>query len=65
MQMTAEVYDALKEAGASEEKARAAASVVASYNKGIAEVKAGLMPIKWMICINLALALALVWKVFG
>ena len=62
--MIAELYDALLSAGADEAKAREAAQAVAQYDKDIAEIKAGLMLLKWMIGFNLAFTFAVVWKVF-
>jgi hypothetical protein len=62
--MIAEVYDALLSAGADDEKARAAATAIAEYNRDIAEVKSNLALLKWMVGFNLAFTLAVVWKVF-
>ncbi len=62
--MIVEVYDALTAAGAPEGKARAAGQAVAQYGKDIAEMKASLLPVKWMIGFNLAFTLAVVWRVF-
>ena len=45
--MNSEIYSALIEAGASEEKAKAAAVSVTDYEKDINEVKSGLKVIKW------------------
>ena len=61
--MIAEVYDALKEAGASEEKAKAAAKALADYDKrfdnvdddlafvktDLAVVRAELAMVKWIV----------------
>jgi hypothetical protein len=55
-----ELYDALKEAGASEEKARKAAEAVAGY-----EIESDLAVVKWMIGFNLAMTVAVLWKVFS
>ncbi len=63
--MIAEVYDALKEAGASDEKAKLAAQAVAQYDKDIAEVKASLLLVKWMVGFNLAFTMAVLWRVFA
>jgi hypothetical protein len=63
--MITEVYDAFTAAGAPEDKARAAAQAVAQYDKDIAEVKASLLLVKWMLGFNLAFTLAIVWKVFA
>ena len=63
--MISEVYDALISAGADEVKAREAAKAVAQHDKDIAEIKAGLMLVKWMVGFNLAFTLAVLWKVFA
>ncbi len=63
--MISEVYDALISAGADEEKAREAAKAVAQYDKDIAEIKASLMLVKWMVGFNLAFTLAVLWKAFS
>ena len=63
--MISEAYDALISAGADEEKAREAAKAVAQYDKDIAEIKASLMLVKWMVGFNLAFTLAVLWKVFS
>jgi hypothetical protein len=54
--MIAEVYDALVEAGASEQKARAAAEAVASYDDrfnrldmAIADIKSSIRLIQWQL----------------
>ena len=60
--MISEVYDALKEAGASEDKARKAA--VASYENRFARIESDLAVVKWMIGFNLAMTVAVLWKVF-
>jgi hypothetical protein len=57
--MVVELYEALKEAGASDERAQAAARAMADYNTrfdrldakidtGLAEVKAQITMLKWM-----------------
>jgi len=63
--MISEVYDALKEAGASEEKARKAAEAVASYENRFARIEGDLGVVKWMIGFNLAMTVAVLWKVFS
>jgi hypothetical protein len=62
--MISEVYDALKEAGASEEKARKAAEAVASYVNRFARIEGDLGVVKWMIGFNLAMTVAVLGKVF-
>ena len=62
--MISEVYDALKEAGASEEKARKAAEAIASYENRFARIETDLTLLKWMVGFNLAFTVAVLWKVF-
>jgi hypothetical protein len=70
--MISEVYDALKDAGASEEKARKAAEVLASYDERFnrielqfAEVRSVQRLHSWMLGTLLAGVLALVLKAFA
>lgn len=70
--MISEVYDALKDAGASEEKARKAAEVLASYESQFAAIrndlttiKGDINPLRWMIGFNLAFTVVILWKVFS
>ena len=63
--MISEVYDALKEAGASEEKARKAAEAIAGYENRFARIETDLSVLKWMIGFNLAMTTAVLWKVFS
>ena len=69
--MISELYDALKEAGSSEDKARLAASAVADFNEAINDIKQVIKELKgeltlpkWMIGFNLAFTMVVVWKVF-
>ena len=62
--MIAEVYEALKEAGASEAKARAAAESLANYESRFAKIEADLMVVKWMLGVVIAGVLSLVVKAF-
>ena len=62
--MISEVYDALKEAGSSDEKARAAAIAIAQYDLEISSSKSDLMLLKWMVGFNIALTTAILWKLF-
>ena len=52
--MNAEIYSALIEAGASEDKAKDAAKSVADYQKDINDVKADLKLIMWGIGLIIA-----------
>ena len=63
--MISEVYDALKEAGASDEKAKAAAQALANYENRFAKIDTDLVLLKWMIGFNLAFTMAILWKLFS
>jgi hypothetical protein len=63
--MISEVYDALKEAGASEEKARKAAEALASYENRFTRIESDLAVLKWMVGFNMAMTVAVLWKVFS
>jgi hypothetical protein len=74
--MISEVYDALKEAGASEEKARKAAEALTNYDARLnkienklatfrAETKGEFNLLRWMIGFNLAMTVAILWKIFS
>jgi hypothetical protein len=70
--MISEVYDALKEAGASEEKARKAAETLASYDSRFSKIDerfaamdGRLTLLQWMLGFNLAMTVAILWKVFS
>ena len=62
--MIRKVYDALIDAGADETKAREAANSVARYDTDIAEIKASLLLLNWMVGFTLAFVVALTWRVF-
>jgi hypothetical protein len=62
--MITEIYDALLEAGASQEKARAAAEAVAGFENRFARIEADLSVVKWVLTFNTAMLIALVGKVF-
>jgi Ser/Thr protein kinase RdoA (MazF antagonist) len=55
--MIAELYDALKAAGAPEDQARKAAEVVAGYENRFARTEADLTLLKWMVGFNLAITI--------
>jgi hypothetical protein len=59
-----ELYDALKEAGASDEKARAAAQALANYDSRFSEIAADLLVLKGMVGFILAGVASLVVKTF-
>ncbi|MDD9983457.1 MAG: integrase [Gammaproteobacteria bacterium] len=63
--MNSEVYAALIDAGAAEDKAREAAQSVARYDTDIAEIKASLLLLKWMSGFVLTFVVATTWRVFA
>jgi hypothetical protein len=63
--MISEVYAALKEAGASEEKARKAAEALASCENRCVRIESDLSIVKWMIGFNLAMTTAILWRIFA
>lgn len=62
--MIAELYDALTEAGASEEAARKASQAVADSEQRRANIEAELKMIKWVLAILVASHLALFAKIW-
>lgn len=69
--MIAELYDALKDAGASEEKARAAAKTMADYDsrfnkidQDLSLIKAEITILKWMSGFLVAGMVSLLFKIF-
>lgn len=62
--MISEIYDALVEAGASDEKARKAASVLADYDHEFADIKSDLRALKWAQAATFATTLAVFVKLF-
>lgn len=70
--MIAEVYDALKDAGVSDEKARAAARAIASYEGRFADMRNEFTEIRgtlrlhsWMLGAIIALLIPILFKVFS
>lgn len=70
--MISEVYDALRDAGATEQKARAAAEALAGYENRfvsietkLAELRGHLKLVQWMLGFNLALTLSVLFKLFA
>ena len=60
----AEVYEALKEAGASDGKAKAAAESLANYENRFGKIEADLLVMKWMLGVVIAGIISLVVKAF-
>jgi hypothetical protein len=58
--MITEIYDAFRDAGISEEKARRAAEAVASYENRFASIESTLRLHTWMLSVNTAGILALI-----
>jgi len=63
--MITELYDALKDAGASEEKAKAAATAMADYDSRFNKIEADLLLLKWMVGFVLAGVVSIVAKSFS
>jgi hypothetical protein len=63
--MIFEVYDALKDAGATEDKAKKAAEALAAYENRFNKVESDLNLLKWMVGFNLALSAGILLKLFG
>ena len=68
--MSAELYDALLDAGASDDKARKAAEAVAAFDQRFASLETRLVQIdgrlllmQWMLGTVLVLLLGVLWKV--
>jgi hypothetical protein len=55
--------EALLDAGASPEKANKAAEELASYETRLAGIETKLAVLVWMVGFNLAMTLAVLWKV--
>ena len=60
-----ELYDALKEAGASDEKARAAARAIAHYETEIGDIRSMLRLHSWMLGTLIAMSIAILFRVFS
>jgi hypothetical protein len=61
--LISELYDALKEAGASEEKARKAAEAVAQWETRLGKIEADLGLLKWMVGTVLVICTGVLLKV--
>ena len=64
MALQGALRDALIEAGASAEKAAKAAEEIA-YENRLAKIEGALSPHSWMLSFNLAMTLAILWRVFA
>jgi hypothetical protein len=63
--MVTEVYDALRDAGASEEKSRKAAEAIANYDNRLAAIDTRLTVLTWMIGTNLVVTLGVLWRLLA
>jgi hypothetical protein len=59
--MITELYDALKEAGASDASARKAAEVMAAYESAFSKIGADLTVLKWTAGFNLGATMTLLF----
>ena len=57
--MLAKTYEAFRDAGASDEKAREAAEEIAGFENRQAAIEADMKLLKWMLGVNLAFSLAI------
>ena len=62
--MLSKTYEALKAAGAPDDKARDAAEEIAAYDNRLANIEADVRLLKWMMGLVLAGVLSLVVKTF-
>jgi hypothetical protein len=63
--MVTEVYDALRDAGASEEKSRKAAEAIANYDNRLAAIDTRLTVLTWMVGTNLVVTLGVLWRLLA
>lgn len=59
-----EIYDAMKEAGASEEKARPVARAIAGYESRFAKIESDLTLLKWMVGVNVGVTITILFRLF-
>lgn len=62
--MMGNLYDALRSAGAEDEKARKAAEEMAGYEHRFSKLEADVGLLKWMVGFNLAMTAAILAKLF-
>jgi len=63
--MITEIFDALKAAGAPEDKDQAAASAVAEFTSDMADFRSDQKLMKWMLGFNLAATFAILVKIMA
>ena len=59
------LHEALIGLGADKDVAREAAEEVANYDNRIGRVESDLVLLKWMVGFNIAMTLAILWRVFA
>ena len=62
--MLTEIYEALLEAGASEDKAKKAAEAVAAYDNRLAAIERKLEVHTYMLGTLIMIGLSILWKIF-
>ena len=62
--MMEKLYDALRAANVPDDKARAAAVESANFDDRLRKIEADTLMIKWMLGFNLAITVAVLFKVF-
>jgi hypothetical protein len=63
--MVGSLYDALKAAGVDDDKAKKAAEEVAAYDNQLADLRGTAKLHSWMLGFNLAMSIAILFKVFS
>lgn len=63
--MLSKTYDALRDAGASDEKAQAAAEEIASFENRLASLDADMRLLKWMVGINLTATIGILLRLLS
>ena len=63
--MMGKLHEALVGAGTDQNLAREAAEEVANYDNRIGKVESDLVLLKWMMGFNIAMTLAILWRVFS
>ena len=63
--MMGKLHEALVGAGADRDVAREAAEEVANYDNRVGKVESDLILLKWMVGFNIAMTLAILWRVFA
>jgi phage shock protein A len=62
--MMSKLYDALRAGEVPEDKARAAAEEAAGYENRAAKIETDLTLLKWMVATNIAISVAVLFKMF-